>query len=70
MSEKTTDLKEVTIAELQKTYNLTAPEANGLIKSLEKLGHISVVGERAPVGNGKGRKSKVYGVPASIALSL
>ena len=62
---------EMTIPELREKHDLSAPEANGMIKSLEKLGLIKVVGERSPAGStGKGRKSKVYSVPNKIELSL
>ena len=65
------DNTEMTIPELRAKHDLSAPEANGLIKSLEKLGFIKVVGERSPAGaTGKGRKSKVYSIPNKIELSL
>lgn len=62
---------DMTIPDLQNKHKLTAPEANGLIKSLEKLGLIKKVGERAPASaSGVGRKSNVYRIPNKIELSL
>jgi hypothetical protein len=63
-------INEMTIVEIRDKYGLSAPEGNGLVKSLEKMGLIKIIGERAPKGGGKGRKSKVYGIPAEISLKL
>jgi predicted transcriptional regulator len=64
-------MKEVTIKEIETEHGLTGPEANGLIKSLVRLGFANKVGERkSQHKTGKGRPGAVYEIQEEITLRL
>lgn len=64
-------MKEVTIKELAVTNGLNPVDANGLIKSLEKLGVAKKVGERKSANEkGLGRSSTVYQIDAEVIKAL
>jgi len=64
-------MKQVTIKQIEEDHGLTAPEANGLIKSLLKLGLIEKIDKRkAQSKTGQGRSANVYAIPETISLTL
>jgi len=64
-------MKEVTIKEIENEHGLTGPEANGLVKSLVKLGFAKKVGERKSKNKkGQGRPGAVYEIQEEINLRL
>lgn len=64
-------MKEVTIKELAVANGLNPVDANGLIKSLEKLGVAKKVGERKSANEkGLGRASTVYQIDAEAVKAL